>query len=164
MEMKTVDLSHLGLQEVWSESDPKMRARVHFPFFAGAGTESSTLAYFELQPGCRLGTHSDNAEEILLPLAGTIEATVGQEQKVLFEGDAVLIPAGVQHSFRNPGNVPARCVGFFSRSTVENTFKEPVMPYGCRVVGTSSVYGAVSQDNDLVAVDSDTLDSPEPRD
>ena len=63
-----------------------MRIRVNFPFFAATGTESSAVVYFEIEPGHYLGTHTDSAEEIVLILAGTVEASLGEETGVLSAG------------------------------------------------------------------------------
>jgi quercetin dioxygenase-like cupin family protein len=73
-------IDELELMEVWYENDPTMRIRVNFPFYVGTGTKSTAVVYFEIEPGCRLGTHTDSAEEILLILEGEAEATVGDER------------------------------------------------------------------------------------
>ena len=137
--MKTADFNKLELSAVWYEADPTMRAKVDFPFFGGTGNKSSSVVYFEVEPGHRLGTHTDSAEEILLILAGAIEADLGQEQGQLSAGQAVLIPAMVPHGLRNAGPVTARCVGFFSAAAVASTFDQPMMPFGQRTVGTPPV-------------------------
>jgi len=99
--VKTADFNKLELSAVWYEADPTMRAKVDFPFFGGTGNKSSSVVYFEVEPGHRLGTHTDSAEEILLILAGAIEADLGQEQGQLSAGQAVLIPAMVPHGLRH---------------------------------------------------------------
>jgi hypothetical protein len=38
------------------------------------------------------------------------------------------------HGFRNTGDVTARCLGFFSDSTVVGEFEEEVEPLGTRIV------------------------------
>jgi hypothetical protein len=68
--MFTVELSELGLLEGGYENDPTMRTKVNFPFSAATGTKNTTVVYFEIEPGHRLGTHTDSAEEILLILGG----------------------------------------------------------------------------------------------
>jgi len=65
--------------EAWYEDDPTMQVRVNFPFFLGTGNKNTAVVYFEIEPGDRLGTHTDSAEEILLFLEGTAEVTVGDE-------------------------------------------------------------------------------------
>ena len=137
--MQAADLTNLELRDAWYEDDPAMRIRVTFPFFAATGNESSAVVYFEIEPGHYLGTHTDSAEEIVLVLAGTIEASVGDERGQLAAGQAALVPAMVPHGIRNVGSETARCVGFFSAATVESTFDQPMMPFGRQAVGTPPV-------------------------
>ena len=128
--MFTVELSDLELLEGGYENDPTMRAKVNFPFSAATGNKSSAVTYFEIEPGHRLGTHTDSAEEILLLLGGEAELTVGDEQGQVSAGMMALVPAMVPHSVRNVGDETVRVVGFFSSSTVMSTFDQPVVPMG----------------------------------
>jgi quercetin dioxygenase-like cupin family protein len=137
--MQTADLNTMELFDGWYEQDPAMRIRVNFPFFAATGNESSAVVYFEIEPGHYLGTHTDSAEEILLVLSGTVEASLRDETGRLSAGQAALIPAMVPHGVRNIGDETARCVGFFSAATVESTFDQPMMPLGTQVAGTPPV-------------------------
>lgn len=134
--MQTADFNRRELLDAWYDEDPAMRIRVDFPFFAGTGTASTAVVYFEIEPGHYLGTHTDSAEEIVLILAGTVEATLGTETGWLSAGQAALIPAMVPHGVRNIGEETARCVGFFSAATVVSTFDRPMLPFGQQVVGT----------------------------
>jgi quercetin dioxygenase-like cupin family protein len=132
-------IEELELMEVWYEDDPTMRLRVNFPFFLGTGTKSTAVVYFEIEPGHRLGTHTDSAEEILLILEGEVEASLGDEQGRLSAGEMALVPAMVPHGMSNVGDETARVVGFFSSNVVVSTFDRPMMPFGQRVVGTPPV-------------------------
>ena len=136
--MQTADLTTIDLFDAWYEHDPAMRVRANYPFFAATGNESSAVVYFEIEPGHYLGTHTDSAEEIVLLLSGTVEASLAEETGILSTGQAVLIPAMVPHGIRNVGEETARCVGFFSAAEVESTFDQPVMPFGTRVASTPS--------------------------
>lgn len=137
--MQTTDLNRLDLLTGWYADDPEMRVSFHFPFYAGTGSESSAMVYFEIEPGQRLGTHTDSAEEIVLVLAGAVEAHLGDEVGPLTAGQAVVIPAMVPHGVRNVGDVTARCVGFFSAAVVASEFDRPMMPLGSPHVGTPPV-------------------------
>ncbi len=141
--MKTADLNTLDMFEGWYESDPAMRVKASYPFYAATGNQSSSVVYFEIEPGHYLGTHTDSAEEIVLILSGTVEASLGDEAGQLLAGQAVLIPAMVPHGVRNTGNETARCVGFFAAAIVESTFEQPIMPPGERKVGTPPVENMV---------------------
>ena len=94
-------IDQLELLETWYEDDPDMRVKVNFPFFLGNGTKSTAVVYFELEPGYRLGTHTDSAEEILLILQGEAEVSLGDEQGRLSAGEMALVPAMVPHGLRN---------------------------------------------------------------
>jgi quercetin dioxygenase-like cupin family protein len=137
--MHTSDFTHLELLDAWYEQDAAIRIRVTFPFSAATGNERSSVVYFEIDPGHYLGTHTDSAEEIVLILAGTVEASLGDERGQLSAGQAALIPAMVPHGMRNIGNETARCVGFFAAAEVVSTFDQPMMPLGQQVVGTPPV-------------------------
>ncbi len=141
--MYTADLNKLEMIEAWYEEDPAMRITFKFPFYAATGNESSSVVYFEIEPGHYLGTHTDSAEEIVLILSGTVEASLGDATGQLSAGQAVLIPEMVPHGVRNIGDETARCVGFFSAAIVESTFDQPMMPLGRRQVGTPPVESAV---------------------
>jgi quercetin dioxygenase-like cupin family protein len=71
-------IGELELLEGSYEDDPTMRVKFNFPFYVGTGTNNSAVVYFELEPGHRLGTHTDSAEEILLILEGEAEAALGE--------------------------------------------------------------------------------------
>jgi quercetin dioxygenase-like cupin family protein len=132
-------IEELELMEVWYEDDPTMRVKVNFPFFLGTGTKNTAVVYFEIEPGYRLGTHTDSAEEILLILEGEAEVNLGDEQGRLSAEEMALVPAMVPHSLRNVGNERMRVAGFFSSNVLVSTFDQPMMPFGQRVVGTPPV-------------------------
>jgi quercetin dioxygenase-like cupin family protein len=132
-------IDELELLEGSYDDDPTMRVGFNFPFYVGSGTKNTAVVYFELEPGHRLGTHTDSAEEILLILEGTAEASVGDEQGRVSAGDMALVPAMVPHALRNVGDETVRVVGFFSSNVIVSTFDRPMMPVGQRVVGTPPV-------------------------
>lgn len=134
--MYTADLENLEMLKAWYEDDSNMEVDFNFPFHAATGNKSSAVVYFEIEPGSYLGTHTDSAEEIVLILSGTVEASLGDEMGQLSAGQAVLVPAMVPHGIRNIGDETARCVGFFSAAVVESIFDRPVMPLAAKKVGT----------------------------
>jgi quercetin dioxygenase-like cupin family protein len=137
--MNAVKIEELELLQASYGDDPTMRVGFNFPLFVGSGTRSSSVVYFELEPGFRLGTHTDSAEEILLILEGTAEATVGDEHARVSAGEMAVVPAMVPHALRNVGDETVRVVGFFSSNVVASVFDRPMMPLGQRVVGTPPI-------------------------
>lgn len=132
-------IEDLELMEVWYENDPTMRVKVNFPFFLGTGTKNTAVVYFEIEPGYRLGTHTDSAEEILLILEGEAEVTLGDERGRVSAGEMALVPAMVPHGLSNVGEETVRVAGFFSSNVIVSTFDQPMMPFGQRVVGTPPI-------------------------
>ena len=80
------------------------------------------------EPGGTLPEHTDSAEEWLLCLEGTVEATVGDETGTLEAGQLALVPALAPHSARNVGDGPARILGFFGGSTNVAHFTRELAP------------------------------------
>jgi quercetin dioxygenase-like cupin family protein len=133
--MLTAKTTKLELMQGWFDSDPDhARVRVAFPINKWAGSRDSAVVYFEIKPGDRLPRHTDSAEEVLCMIAGEAEAEVGDERGRLATGDLAVIPAMVPHSVVNIGNETVKVMGFFSKSEVISTFKEPVQPFGAAVL------------------------------
>ena len=107
---------------------------VSFPMHSASGTASTATVLFELEPGAELPIHTDSAEELLIVLEGSAEATVGEEVGRLEKHQAALVPAMAPHGVRNVGDGPLRVFGTFSSSTIIATFEEPLDPAGTQVV------------------------------
>ncbi len=129
--MFTTSTPDLDLTEVWLDSDPEhKRVRVSFPINKWAGARDSAVVYFELEPGDRLATHTDSAEEILYIVSGRGEAEVGEERADVGAGDLAVIPAMVPHGLVNVGEEALKVVGFSCESEVTSTFDEVIQPIG----------------------------------
>ncbi|WP_246998102.1 cupin domain-containing protein [Halosolutus gelatinilyticus] len=138
--MKTVDLSRLELGDAWYDSDETVRWRDTLPLTAGTPGASEVSAgdlvvvYFEVDPGKRIGRHTDSEEEVLLAIAGTVAVTVGDgDDGELSAGEMAVVPPNVPHGITNVGDEPAAVVGFFPSGEVTHGFDEPVMPDGERM-------------------------------
>src|SRR3954447_23436627 len=95
----------LDLMDAWHDSDPDhKRVHVNFPINTFTGTADSAVVYFELEPGERLGTHTDSAEEILYIVSVEGEACVGDDTARVRAGDLVVIPAMAPHGAHNDGD------------------------------------------------------------
>ena len=137
------NVKQLELMEGWSEIDPKMRVRFDFPLQAAAGTKTTAVVYFEIEPGERLARHTDSAEEILYVVEGSGEAEVGGERVPIEAGSLAVVPELVPHGVRNTGDSTLKVVGFFSAAELEHVFEEPLQPLGVTVVHTPFVPAAV---------------------
>ena len=137
--MISAKIDELELGQVSYEDDPTMRVNVNFPLHGGTGTKSTAVVYFEIEPGCRLGTHTDSAEETLLILEGEAEATVGDESGRVSAGDMAVVPALAPHALRHVGDETVRGVGVFSSNVVASVFDRPLMPFGQRAVNPTPI-------------------------
>jgi quercetin dioxygenase-like cupin family protein len=107
--------------------------RVSFPLHSATGTASTATVLFELDPGAELPVHTDSAEELLIIVQGTAEASVGDEVGRIAAHDVALVPPMAPHGLRNIGDGVLRVLGTFSSSTVVSTFERPFEPGGPQV-------------------------------
>jgi quercetin dioxygenase-like cupin family protein len=139
--MVAVNVRELELAEGWAGDDETVRARFSFPITAATGAASTSVVYFELDPGNRLSPHTHTAEEVLLILDGTAEAILEERSMELAPGGMALIPANVVHDVVNAGSDTLRCVGFFSSAVIVNVYEHDIIPMGGRVL----VFPAVTE-------------------
>ena len=128
--MLTASTPKLDLVETRMDGDKDHHVHVAFPINAAEGSADSAVVYFEIDPGEKLATHTDSAEEILYIAQGEAEALVGDETGRASAGDLVVIPAMVPHGVRNVGDTRLKVVGFFSESKIYSKFPEPLQPLG----------------------------------
>ena len=126
--MNAVNVNDLDLQEVASATDPTVLTRFNFPVYAASGATGCAVVYFEVEPGKRLASHHDGAEEVLYIVQGEGLATIGDESGRVRAGDLAVIPAWVPHGVENTGEVTLKVVGFFGSATVAHLFAEPLFP------------------------------------
>jgi quercetin dioxygenase-like cupin family protein len=107
--------------------------RVSFPLHSATGTASTATVLFELDPGAELPVHTDSAEELLIVVQGTAEASVGDEVGRIGRHEVALVPPMAPHGLRNIGDDVLRVLGTFSSSTVVSTFERPFEPGGPQV-------------------------------
>ena len=91
--MITTRPEELTLIDARSKDDPTLRARFNWLLSAGNGTASTAAVYGELEAGCRIMTHIDGAEEVLLIWEGSVDLIVGDEQRQVSEGGIAVVPA-----------------------------------------------------------------------
>ena len=81
-------------------------------FFAGTSRLPVRFYVWELGPGAGWGVHSHGddgpQEEIIYCLEGTGNVTVDGRDVPMSSGDAVLLPHGSTHGFRNTGSLPMK--------------------------------------------------------
>ena len=78
----------------------------HLVSAATTGATSLFVAQQWLHPGQRVPRHTHPVEEVLTFLAGTGEATIGNEHHPIGPGTTLFIPAGIPHGFHQTGATP----------------------------------------------------------
>ncbi len=87
-------------------------------FFRGQSRLPVSWEVWELDPGASEGMHTHgesdkhdgDLEEVYYFLAGDGEMWIESEKVPVTSGDAVMVPSGVDHGFRNVGDVPLKLV------------------------------------------------------
>lgn len=137
--MITTNVNTIELTEFTGKNNAEHSCRATFPLLGAHGLEACATVYFELEPGKRLGRHTDSAEEILLILEGTVEVTVGDETGTLGQGALAVAPKMVPHDLRNVGKGKAKVLGFFGgANNIVATFDETWLPTNSNIVDTAA--------------------------
>ena len=66
-----VDSTKLERGEVWGETDEAVHWKGAFAVYGGHGATASSVIVYEIEPGKRLGWHTDATEETQYIIAGT---------------------------------------------------------------------------------------------
>ena len=132
----SVKLAEIELGEGWVEGEPQKRGRFAFPLTAANGCASSSVIYFEVQPGDQVLRHVHSAEELILIVEGSAEVEVGGEVGTFGAESICVVPALVPHALVNVGDSVLRVVGFFSAAAVVHTYEAEIQPYGTDVIVT----------------------------
>ncbi len=124
------------LEDNWAESDPDVAHRSGWPVHSGEGSENTSLTYFEIDPGKRIGRHTHDADETIVLLSGSAVAVVGEEEAEVDAKTVVHVAAYSPHDVRNTGAEPLRLIGFFSKASVATVFDDVQMPDGTKRLGS----------------------------
>jgi len=142
MNATIVDSGKLGRSAVQGESDPTVHWQGAFALCGGKGTTQSSTIVYEIEPGCRLGWHTDATEESQYIIAGTGELHLedGSIHKV-GPGSVFVLPTPLRHDLVNVGSETLRAVAFFAAAMFTQTFDEVMLPPKTHVLGTPNRNG-----------------------
>jgi quercetin dioxygenase-like cupin family protein len=96
--------------------------------YGGNGADRSTVIYFAVPPGKRLGRHTDTAEETQFILGGSGELLLDDGAKPVRAGDVVVLTEGTMHDLNNTGDEDLQVIGFFAAPSVEQHWTDEVWP------------------------------------
>lgn len=140
-----VDSNTLQRSEVRGETDPAVRWQGAFARCGGHGATASSTIVYEIEPGCRLGWHTDATEETQYIVAGT--GTLYLEDgssHVVGPGSVFVLPTPMRHDLENTGSEVLRAVAFFAAAMFTQTFDQLMLPPKSHVLGTPNRDGEVA--------------------
>jgi quercetin dioxygenase-like cupin family protein len=123
--------------EVWAEDDESVHWAGAFAVYGGHGTTASSTIVYEIEPGKRLGWHTDATEETQYIIAGDGELHMEDGSKhSVGPGCVFAIPTPVKHDLVNVGKETLRAVAFFAAAMFTQNFDNVMMPPKTHILGT----------------------------
>jgi quercetin dioxygenase-like cupin family protein len=128
--------------KVWGASDPAVRWAGAFATYGGHGATASSTIVYEIEPGGRLGWHTDATEETQYIIAGSGKFYLedGSTQEV-GPGSVFAIPTPVRHDLENTGKETLRAVAFFAAAMFTQDFDQTMLPPDSHILGTPNRAG-----------------------
>ena len=131
----------LARTKVWGEDDASVRWAGAFAACGGHGaTQSSTIVY-EIEPGGRLGWHTDATEETQYIIAGNGELKMEGGAYPVGPGSVFVLPTNVRHDLANTGKETLRAVAFFAAAMFTQDFDNVMLPPKSHILGTPNREG-----------------------
>jgi quercetin dioxygenase-like cupin family protein len=140
--VQVIDSGKLERTKVWGEDNSAVRWQGAFATYGGHGTTASSTIVYEIDPGGRLGWHTDATEETQYILAGTGKLYLedGTTHSV-GAGSVFVLPTPLRHDLENTGSETLRAVAFFAAAMFTQTFDDVMMPPKTHVLGTPNRTG-----------------------
>lgn len=139
--LNPVSTGHLERLHITGDGDETVDWTGAFVAFGGHGAEASTTIVFEIEPGKRLGWHTDQTEETQYIIAGTGELQRDDGNFAVGPGSVFVLPTNVGHDLVNTGTETMRCVAFFAAAMFTQTFDNVMLPPNSHVIGTPNRMG-----------------------
>ena len=138
-----IDSNKLPRTKVWGETDKAVSWQGAFALYGGKGgtTASSTIAY-KVEPGKRLGWHTDATEETQYIIAGQGKLYLEDgSTHAVGPGSVFVIPTPIRHDLENTGKETLRAVAFFAAAMFTQDFDSVMLPPQSHILGTPNREG-----------------------
>jgi quercetin dioxygenase-like cupin family protein len=123
--------------KVWGETDPAVRWSGAFAVYGGHGATASSTIVYEIEPGGRLGWHTDATEETQYILAGTGKLYLEDGSTYpVGPGSVFVLPTPVKHDLENTGKETLKAVAFFAAAMFTQDFDQVMLPPKSHILGT----------------------------
>lgn len=140
---RVIDSNKLPRTKVWGETDSAVRWQGAFALYGGEGgtTASSTIVY-EIEPGGRLGWHTDATEETQYIIAGQGKLYLEDgSTHAVGPGSVFVLPTPMRHDLENTGKEILRAVAFFAAAMFTQDFDQVMLPPKTHILGTPNRAG-----------------------
>jgi quercetin dioxygenase-like cupin family protein len=123
--------------EVWGETDPAVHWAGAFAVYGGHGSTASSTIVYEIEPGKRLGWHTDATEETQYIIAGRGKLYMEDGSTyAVGPGSVFVLPTPVRHDLENTGKETLRAVAFFAAAMFTQDFDQVMLPPKSHILGT----------------------------
>ena len=127
---------------VWAEDDQTVRWSGAFALYGAHGTTQSSTIVYEIEPGKRLGWHTDATEETQYIIAGTGKLYLEDGSTYpVGPGSVFVLPTPLRHDLENTGKETLRAVAFFAAAMFTQTFDQVMLPPKTHILGTPNREG-----------------------
>ena len=97
---------------------------------------------YEIEPGKRLGWHTDATEETQYIVAGTGKLYIEDGSIIpIGPGSVFVLPTPMRHDVENTGKETLRAVAFFAAAMFTQDFDQVMMPPKTHILGTPNREG-----------------------
>jgi quercetin dioxygenase-like cupin family protein len=128
--------------KVWGEDDAAVVWAGAFAVYGGHGASESSTIVYEIEPGHRLGWHTDATEETQYILGGAGKLFLEDGTTHLVgPGSVFVLPTGVKHDLANVGTETLRAVAFFAAAMFTQNFDNVMLPPKSHILGTPNRNG-----------------------
>lgn len=131
-----IDTSKLERAKLHGQGEDSVRWAGAFAAYGGHGASQSSTIVYEIEPGGRLGWHTDATEETQYIIAGQGELRMEDGVQAVGPGSVFVLPTGVRHDLANVGGETLRAVAFFAAAMFTQTFDQVMLPPGSHVLGS----------------------------
>ena len=128
--------------QVWGETDKAVSWAGAFAVYGGHGATASSTIVYEIEPGKRLGWHTDATEETQYIIAGQGKLYLedGSTHPV-GPGSVFVLPTPMRHDLENTGKETLRAVAFFAAAMFTQDFDNVMLPPKSHILGTPNREG-----------------------
>ncbi len=143
-----VTISDMQLAAVHGADDDTVRWAGGFAAYGGSGANDSAVVSYEIEPGGRLGWHTDRTEETQFIVSGIGELRREDGSWPVGPGSILVLPALVRHDLANVGTETLRGAAFFAGPELTQVFDNVMMPPNSRTLRSPNASGQTAYEGD----------------